>query len=73
MRLGPGALARELSDAGFRLSSGFRESTTPAYFELLGYTREYNFLANAGWLSQPRNQQFARALAQLFWEDAGKV
>jgi hypothetical protein len=66
-------IAREIADAGFKLSAGFRESTTPAYFELLGYTREYNVLANAGWLGQVPNRSFVRALARVFWEAAGKV
>jgi hypothetical protein len=65
--------AREIADTAFRLSAGFRESTTPAYFELLGCTREYNALAKSDWLSRPRNQGLARVVAQLFWEAAGKA
>jgi hypothetical protein len=67
------ALAREISDTGFKLSAGFRESTTPAYFELLGYTRQYKALASAGWLGRPENRSFARVVAHLFWEAAGKA
>src|ERR1019366_3360640 len=66
-------IARAIADAGFKLSAGFRESTTPAYFELLGYTREYNALANAGWLGQVPNRSFVRALARVFWQAAGEV
>jgi hypothetical protein len=66
-------LAREIADEGFKLSAGFRESTTPVYFELLGCAREYNALATSGWLCQPQNLSFARALAQLLWEAAGKA
>jgi hypothetical protein len=65
--------AREVADTAFRLSAGFRESTTPAYFELLGYTREYNALANSNWLCQPQNRSLARVLAHQFWEAAGKA
>jgi hypothetical protein len=70
---GQAGLAREITDTGFKLNAGFRESTTPAYFELLGCTREYNALANAGWLCQGPNRRFVRALAQMFWEAAGQA
>jgi hypothetical protein len=69
---GQSGLGRKIADAGFKLNAGFRENTTPAYFELLGLTREYEALANAEWLCQPQNRSFALALAQLFWEAAGK-
>jgi hypothetical protein len=66
-------LAREIADAGFKLNAGFRETTTPAYFELLGYTGEYQALAGAQWLCVPQNRSFALALAQLFWAATGKA
>jgi len=66
-------IAREIADTGFKLSAGFRESTTPAYFEMLGYTPEYHALMNARWLSQVRNRDFVRALTRMFWEAAGQA
>jgi hypothetical protein len=66
-------IAHEIADTGFKLSAGFRDSTTPAYFELLDCSREYHALATAGWLGQVHNQHFARAVARAFWEAAGKV
>ena len=65
-------IVREIVQAGFTLSAGFRESTTPAYFELLGCTREYTTLANARWLCRPQNRGFAQALTRILWEAAGK-
>lgn len=70
---GAAGLAREIADIGFKLNAGFRESTTPAYFELLGYTREYHSLARSVWLSQPRNGAFVREIARHFHQAAGKV
>jgi hypothetical protein len=67
------AMAREISDTGFQLNAGFRQSTTPAYFELLGYTREYIVLTGAGWLGQARNRSFVRELCRMFWEAAGEA
>jgi hypothetical protein len=66
-------LTREIANTGCKLSAGFRENTTPAYFELLGCSRDYNALANSGWLCQEPNRSFARALARMFWEAAGKA
>jgi hypothetical protein len=71
--VGQTELVREIADTGFKLSAGFREGTTPAYFELLGYTREYNALANANWLDQVPNQSFFRSLTRLLWKALGKV
>jgi hypothetical protein len=70
---GQAGLSREVTDTGFRLSARFRQSTTPAYFELLGYTGEYLTLVKASWLNPVQNRIFARALVQLLWEAAGKV
>jgi hypothetical protein len=70
---GHAGLAREIADTAFQLNTSFRDSTTPAYFELLGYTREYKALTNAGWLRQARNRSFARALCGMFQEAAGQA
>ena len=53
-------LAQDITRTGFDLSLGFRENTTPAYFEFFGYSREYAALANAGWLGDGRNGSLAR-------------
>jgi hypothetical protein len=66
-------LAREIAGTGFHLSAGFRDSTTPSYFELLGYSHEYQALVNADWLGHGSNRRFVRSLTQLFWEATGKV
>jgi hypothetical protein len=63
--------ARPLSQMAFHLNSGFRESTTPAYFELLGYSSDYKALMTEQWLASKENQQFARELARLLWDAAG--
>jgi hypothetical protein len=70
---GHAGLVREIADTGFRLSAGFRSRTTPAYFELLGCTLEYEALANASWLCKVSNRSLARTLAPLLWKAAGSV
>lgn len=66
-----GGIARDIIGIGFGLYAGFRESTTPAYFELLGYTAEYKALACSAWLSQARNRDFARELIAELRQAAG--
>lgn len=65
--------AREITGIGFNLSAGFRESTTPVYFELLGLTREYKALAGSAWLAQSQNQDFVRELARKLHRAVGGV
>ncbi len=67
------AIARELAGIAFELNAGFRDSATPAYFELLGCTRQYRDLAASGWLALDRNQTFLRATVRRFWEAAGRA
>ena len=66
-------LPRKISEIGFRLSTVFRDTTTPAYFDLLGYSREYEALGNSEWLAQAQNRRFAREFGQMLWEAIGKV
>ncbi len=66
-------LAREITDAGFRLNNGFRDNTNPAWFGLFGQSREYEALAKSRWLDRQENRCFARAIAGVFQEAAGGV
>jgi hypothetical protein len=66
-------IAREIAGMSFRPNAGFRKGTTPAYFELLGSTREYETLASANWLSDDRNRSLVRALTRSFWKVAGQA
>jgi hypothetical protein len=66
------SLSRELTEVSFGLKPGFRETTTPAYFDLLDMGAEYQALADGNWLEKRENQSFAREVAALFWEAAGK-
>ncbi len=61
-------LVHAFVDSGFALNAGFRESTTPHYFAMLGYSNEYKTLATAEWLGKPSNQVLAREVARLFHE-----
>lgn len=70
---GEGSVSREITDTAFRLSIGFREQTTPAYFGLLGCAEEYRALANAEWLRQPCNQEFMKMALGKLWATAGRV
>lgn len=70
---GHAGLAREITMIAFGLSTGFRESTTPAYFELLGYAREYGDLARSAWLSVAQNRSLALDLISRFRDAAGKA
>ncbi|HEX4278865.1 MAG TPA: hypothetical protein VHZ74_26095 [Bryobacteraceae bacterium] len=63
----------QLAESAFGLHAGFRESTTPAWFELMGLSGEYNALAKEGWLDHPSNQHFVRGLARQLWGAAGSV
>jgi hypothetical protein len=66
----PGQVLDDITTIGFNLSSGFRGNTTPMYFELLGYKREYLALAQAGWLNDPGHQQFVRNLIATLFDAA---
>lgn len=66
------ALVRELTGIAFGLNQEFRESTNPAYFDLLGLGNEYRELSGGNWPGDPGNQCFAREVASQFWEAAGK-
>ena len=70
---GQAGVARGIVDVGFRLHSGFRESTTPAYFELIGLGREYDALVSANWLCHAQNRSFSLALSRVLWEAVGSV
>ena len=59
-------------EAAFRLSAGFRDQTTPAWFGFLGYGKEYQALLHSEWLARPENQQFIRKLAAELWETSGR-
>lgn len=61
---------RAVAEEGSRLSGGFRENTTPMYFELLGYKNEYDALTQAAWLSGPDNRQFIRDLVPALFDTA---
>jgi len=54
-----------LINIGFRLSRGFRESTTPVYFGLLGCEAEYRALGRDGWLEKERHQELVRRLGGI--------
>jgi hypothetical protein len=56
------AAIRRVTDASFDLSGGFRENTTPMYFDLLGHGKEYMALAGSQWLADAAHQRFARDL-----------
>lgn len=61
---------RELAaavDLGFGLSQGFRERTTPHYFWLLGYAKDYEALAGTAWLADPGHGELARVLADTLY------
>ena len=56
---------------GFRLQKGFRASTTPAWFEMLGYRKEYELLAKGCWLERPQNLDFLSRVIRRFWDLSG--
>ncbi len=61
-------VVRAVAACAFRLSAGFRESTTPMYFDLLGYRTEYAALKQAGWLGGKDNRQFAGHLVSMLFD-----
>jgi hypothetical protein len=63
-------VASLLTNEGFGLNAGFRQNTTPAYFELLGYKTEYTALTQSAWLGKTNNQSFVRDLIQILFETA---
>ena len=54
--------SRAIAGIAFRLSSSFRELTTPEYFNLLGYGAQFGALTQSRWLGAARNRQFLREL-----------
>lgn len=56
-------------DLGFGLSQGFREKTTPHYFRLLGWAKEYESLAGEAWLAGSTQGELARALADTLYAE----
>lgn len=54
----------------FALNMGFRDATTPAFFEALGFADEYRRLATARWLADPEGRLFAREAAARLGEVA---
>jgi hypothetical protein len=61
-----GGLEKEITDLAFSLNLGFRENTTPVYFELLGYKSEYASLTQTSWLDDPTHQRAIRTVAGHF-------
>jgi hypothetical protein len=63
------SLLTEMVDVGFGLSQGFRENTTPVYFRLLGYEKEYLIMAQPTYLEDPGSQAaicgMSRVLADI--------
>jgi hypothetical protein len=54
-----------LINIGFALNLGFRENTTPTYFDLLGCQSEYRALGQERWLGKSRNQEVARQIGSV--------
>jgi len=54
-------------DLGFALSEGFRQRTTPNYFRLMGYLKEYESLAASRWLGDPVHRDVARQIADTLF------
>jgi len=67
---GAAQAVRIVTDAAFHLNAGFRENTTPMYFDLLGYRSEYSSLTQTGWLNPPDNRRFIRNLIAQFFDAA---
>ena len=63
-------IAREIIQIGLNLAAGFRENTTPMYFELVGHLKEYTALSKSCWLSRAENLTFIRDLTQVLFETA---
>jgi hypothetical protein len=55
---------------GFKLSKGFRDSTAPTYFRVLGCEQEFRTLREAHWLADERNQELARRIGSLLLDVA---
>jgi len=68
----PAHVVRMVTEAAFRLNPGFREKTTPMYFELLGYKAEYQALTQTLWLDDPGNREFIRNLAPMLFAATGQ-
>jgi hypothetical protein len=64
-------LAKQTIDMGFGLNIGFRKNTTPAWFALLGYQKEYAAVTRARLLEDPCSVEFVSLLAGKLWELAG--
>lgn len=61
------AVVREVVYTAFDLNPQFRAYTTPAYFEILGYSRDYRASAGRNWLASAPNVAFTRGfLGRLF-------
>jgi hypothetical protein len=65
------SVAERIMEIGFGLNKRFRAGTTPAWFEMLGYKKEYESVKNAQWLQQPRNRDLLAGVIGRFWELAG--
>jgi hypothetical protein len=63
-------LAREIISFAFSLNTGFRNSTTPMYFEFLGRRKEYTCLTKSGWLGIPDNRNHVRDVISTLFETA---
>ena len=68
--LAPNA-AHRLVETAFDLNAGFRENTTPAYFELTGCLPQYRQFAGSEWLAKAENAAFFRNCVRLFAGSAG--
>lgn len=62
-------LLKAIVEVGFGLNQGFRDKTTPAYFRVLGFEREYLMMTQASCLEDPERRaaicRMARILADL--------
>ena len=67
---GQEGLAREIVSLAFSLNAGFRNNTTPTYFEFLGCRREYTCLTKSGWLGIPGNRNLIRDVISTLFETA---
>jgi hypothetical protein len=65
-----GEVVRSIAHAGFALSSAFRLDTNPAFFDLLGYNREFRELRQTRWLGRPDHQELGNNLAMTLFEIA---
>jgi hypothetical protein len=64
-------VAERIMEIGFGLNKRFRASTTPTWFEMLGYKKEYELVKKVHWLQQSRSRDVLAAVIQRFWELAG--